>query len=138
MVSGSDQKSKENFCMTVLLLFCSLQWFRLIKNCVLFKVPDNTTIQGHTCHKRFFILHICASTIYCYWLQGIKLCNFCGTHIHTQAHTHAAWWSCKSSFCLSVGKESWLKILQCHIFETKYKYYTTIKMIFHCSIYTVN
>jgi len=25
MVSGSDQKAKENFCMTVLLLFYSLQ-----------------------------------------------------------------------------------------------------------------
>jgi len=64
MVSGSDQKTKENFCKTVLLLlFYSLQWCCLIKNCVLSKVPGNTTIQGLTCHKRYFILQICASAI---------------------------------------------------------------------------
>ena len=72
MVSGSDQKAKENFYLTVLLLFYNLQRYCLIKNYVLSKVHDNTTIQGPTHHKRFFSLQICASTILLLLILGNK------------------------------------------------------------------
>jgi len=66
------QDGFHQICMTVLLLFYSLQLCCLIKNCVLSKVPDNTTIQGPAYHKRFFILQICASTILLLLMSGNK------------------------------------------------------------------